>query len=74
MTIHPAFIRPATRPALAPILFPIDSMDQMLWELKTAKHLHDDNAHIIPAHIIKHQLAWCFRLDARKDRIAQVVS
>lgn len=66
MTIHPAFIRPA----LAPILFPF-STDELLFERMTATHLHDDNCHRVPAHIIARQLAWAFRLDAR---IAQVVS
>ena len=60
----------------APILFPIDSrgkpdLDALCFERMTATHLHDDNAHRVPAHIIARQLAWAFRLDAR---IAQVVS
>lgn len=70
MTIHPLFTRPATRPALAPILFPF-SMGDLCFERMTAIHLHDDNAHRVPAHIIARQLSWAFRLDRR---IAQVVS
>lgn len=60
----------AARPALAPILFPF-SADELLFERMTATHLHDDNAHRVPAHIIARQAAWSHRLNAR---IAQVVS
>lgn len=67
MTIHALF--PATRPALAPILFPF-GMDDLLWERATANILAD-MAHRIPAHIIARQAAWAQRLNAR---IAQVVS
>ena len=67
MTVHQLF--PA-RPPLAPILFPIDSMDQMLLERATA-HILADMAHRIPAHIIARQAAWATRLSARIERISQ---
>ena len=68
MTIHFP-----TRPALAPILFPTgeNALHRLIEERCDARHLHDDNVHRVPAHIIARQLAWADRLNARIAQVAK---
>lgn len=70
MSIHPLFAAP-TRPA--PILFPLDSRDKLLWERKTALEIgyHGIDNTKQPFSICSKQFRWSARIDAR---IAQVVS